>query len=147
MPEKRNHKLDVAALALLAFVLFLGVALVTYHSTDLAATTGQPTAQFVKPTPTFAKIFNACGRSGAYAAEGLFRLLGWGAYFFVASLLIADIWLLARRPLNDLPLRAAGWLMALVGVSTMLALVGPAISPGPIIGPGGYLGAAGRALL
>ncbi len=37
--------------------------------------------------------------------------------------------------------------MSLVGVTTVLALMGPAISPGPIIGPGGYMGAAGRALL
>ena len=37
--------------------------------------------------------------------------------------------------------------MAMVGVTSMLALVGPPISPGPVIGPGGYLGAAGRALL
>ena len=37
--------------------------------------------------------------------------------------------------------------MATVGVTSMLALVGPPVTPGPIIGPGGYLGAAGRALL
>jgi S-DNA-T family DNA segregation ATPase FtsK/SpoIIIE len=160
MPDPRSHKLDVLALALLAVVLFLGVALVTYHPTDLTAETPKGPAQSTwtgttprlvpipQPSQSIAgKIANACGRSGAYVAEGLFRLLGWGAYFFVASLLLADIWLLARRPLNDVPLRASGWLMALVGVSTMLALVGPPISPGPLIGPGGYLGAAGRALL
>jgi S-DNA-T family DNA segregation ATPase FtsK/SpoIIIE len=49
--------------------------------------------------------------------------------------------------LTDPILRAAGWIMSLVGVTTCLALIGPAISPGPVIGPGGYMGAAGRALL
>jgi S-DNA-T family DNA segregation ATPase FtsK/SpoIIIE len=153
MPVPRSHKIDVMALGLLALVLFLGVALVTYHPSDLS--TAQPNISTqpyssARITPIYAavhKIANACGRSGAYVAEGLFRFFGWGAFFFVGSLLLADVWLLARRPLNDIALRAAGWIMALVGVSTMLALVGPAISPGPVIGPGGYLGAAGRALL
>src|SRR6476646_1726542 len=142
MLDHRSRKFDVLALALLALGLFLTVSLVTYRPADVdsgTATAGTTTA--------VAKIANACGRSGAYAAEGLFRLLGWGAYFFVASLLAFDIWLLIRRPVNDFPLRAAGWVMALVGVTAMLALVGPPISPGPLIGPGGYLGAAGRAVL
>ncbi len=156
MPEPRSHKLDVIALALLALVLFLAVALVTYHPNDLSIDSGAsqppvvasyPSAHITPLNAVVHKIANACGRSGAYVAEGLFRLLGWGAYFFVGSLLLADIWLLARRPINDLALRASGWIMALVGVSTMLALIGPAISPGPLIGPGGYLGAAGRAVL
>jgi len=153
MPVPRSHKIDVMALALLALVLFLGVALVTYHPSDLSTAQPNITTQpysSSRLTPINAaahKITNACGRSGAYVAEGLFRFFGWGAFFFVGSLLVADVWLLARRPLNDIALRVSGWVMALVGVSTMLALVGPAISPGPVIGPGGYLGAAGRALL
>ncbi|HEY2826901.1 MAG TPA: DNA translocase FtsK 4TM domain-containing protein, partial [Pirellulales bacterium] len=159
MPERRSHKIDVLALALLGLVLFLGVALVTYHPSDVASPARSPagpmnftpphipSARLITPSAAIHKIANACGRSGAYVAETLFRLFGWGAYFFVGSLLLADIWLLARRPVNDFALRASGWVMALVGVSTMLALVGPAISPGPVIGPGGYLGAAGRALL
>ncbi len=145
MLEKRNRKHDVAALLLLAAGIFLLVSLVTYHPADLADTQSHFTA-FAKPAaPT--KVANACGRSGAYAAEGLFRLFGWGAYFFVVSLLAIDVWMLLRRPLTDPVLRAIGWIMSLLGVTTVLALVGPAISPGPIIGPGGYAGAAGRALL
>jgi S-DNA-T family DNA segregation ATPase FtsK/SpoIIIE len=131
---------------LLALVLFLFVALITYRPADTAS--NPPTTSFGFATASApAKIANACGRSGAYAAESLFRLLGWGAYFFVVSLAALDVVLLARRELTDPVLRAAGWLMALVGVSTFLALAGPPISPGPVIGPGGYLGAAGRALL
>ncbi|HZZ29762.1 MAG TPA: DNA translocase FtsK 4TM domain-containing protein [Pirellulales bacterium] len=151
MPEKRSHKLDVVAVALLAVVLFLTVALLTYHASDVSSPI--PTGQLINAPPAghstsvVARLGNACGRSGAYAAELLYRLLGWGAFFFVGSLLVIDVWLLSRRPLNDLVLRACGWLMALLGSTTMLALVGPAISPGPVIGPGGYLGAAGRALL
>jgi S-DNA-T family DNA segregation ATPase FtsK/SpoIIIE len=142
MLDHRSRKFDVLALALLALGLFLVVSLVTYRPADIDA--GAPPGG---ATTAVTKIANACGRSGAYAADGLFRLLGWGAYFFVASLLAFDVWLLIRRPVNDFPLRAAGWVMALVGVTAMLALVGPPISPGPLIGPGGYLGAAGRAVL
>src|SRR5262249_1419949 len=152
MFDHRSRKFDVLALGLLALGLFLSVALVTYHPADLdpnvplnqqSLATGPATT----PVSVAAKVFNACGRSGAYAAEGLFRLLGWGAYFLIASLLAFDIWLLTRRPVNDFALRATGWLMTLVGVTTLLALIGPPISPGPLIGPGGYLGAAGRAVL
>jgi len=144
MLDHRSRKFDVLALALLALSLFLTVSLVTYRPDDIDS--GAVGAASNSAT-AMTKVANACGRSGAYAAEGLFRLLGWGAYFFVASLLAFDVWLLIRRPVNDFPLRAAGWVMALVGVTAMLALVGPPISPGPLIGPGGYLGAAGRAVL
>jgi S-DNA-T family DNA segregation ATPase FtsK/SpoIIIE len=158
MSEPRSRKIDVFALAMLALGVFLIVALVTYHPADLQSNSpAQPTiAQSpfpnVQQSSTVAasvacKIANACGRSGAYAAEGLFRLFGWGAYFLVVSLLGFDLWLLARRPLDDLLLRASGWVMTLLAVTTLLALVGPGVSPGPLIGPGGYLGAAGRAWL
>jgi DNA segregation ATPase FtsK/SpoIIIE, S-DNA-T family len=145
MLDHRSRKFDMLALGLLALGLFLTVSLVTYRPTDLDS--GMVSGAASNSPIAVPKLANACGRSGAYAAEGLFRLLGWGAYFFVASLLAFDVWLLIRRPVNDFPLRAAGWVMALVGVTAMLALVGPPISPGPLIGPGGYLGAAGRAVL
>jgi DNA segregation ATPase FtsK/SpoIIIE, S-DNA-T family len=149
MPEQRSRKTDVVALVLFALVVFLTVALVTYHPADLpnVQSSSAASATASQFTIVTAKLVNACGRSGVYAAEGLYRLLGWGAYFFVASLALLDFWLLTRRPLNDVALRASGWLMATVGVTSMLALVGPPVTPGPIIGPGGYLGAAGRALL
>ena len=149
MPEQRSRKTDVVALVLFALVVFLTVALVTYHPADLpnVQSSSAASATASRFTIVTAKLVNACGRSGVYAAEGLYRLLGWGAYFFVASLAVLDFWLLTRRPLNDVALRASGWLMATVGVTSMLALVGPPVTPGPIIGPGGYLGAAGRALL
>ena len=149
MPEQRSRKTDVVALVLFALVVFLTVALVTYHPADLpnVQSSSAASATASRFTMVTAKLVNACGRSGVYAAEGLYRLLGWGATFFVASLAVLDFWLLTRRSLNDVALRASGWLMATVGVTSMLALVGPPVTPGPIIGPGGYLGHAGRALL
>ena len=82
MLEQRSRKIDVVALCLLALVVFLTVALVTYHPADLpnaqqanATVAAAPVSRLAMVT---AKIVNACGRSGAYAAEGLYRLLGWG---------------------------------------------------------------------
>jgi S-DNA-T family DNA segregation ATPase FtsK/SpoIIIE len=138
MLEQRSHKLDVVALGLLALAVFLGLALLTYNPAD-------PPSTLVFPEHT--KIANACGRSGALAAQALLEVFGLGAYFLVLSLAVVDAWLLARRPITEPLLRAAGWALALLGISTLLALGFHGASPGPVIGPGGYLGAAGRAVL
>jgi DNA segregation ATPase FtsK/SpoIIIE, S-DNA-T family len=55
--------------------------------------------------------------------------------------------LLVRHELNQFWLRAGGWLLSLLGVTTLAALAVPSLSPGPVIGAGGYLGAIGRAVL
>lgn len=137
MLEQRSLRLDLLALALLAFCAFLGIALLSYDPADY------PSTLFYPPSTTVA---NSCGRSGAFAAEALFRLLGIGAYFLLGSLTLLDILLLARREIGDPLLRLVGWLMATAGVCTFAALAGVG-TPGPVIGPGGYVGAAGRAIL
>ncbi len=137
MAEARSIKLDLAALALLAVSLFLGMALVTYNPAESRDA-------LVYPAPE--KIDNACGRSGALAADGLLQGLGVGAYYLVGSLALLDAWLLARRPVTQPRLRFVGWGMSLVALCTLMALTTD-WSPGPVIGPGGYLGAAGRGLL
>ena len=121
-----------------ALAVFLGLALFTYNPAD-------PPGSLVFPLN--AKIANACGRSGAVAAEMLLEAFGLGAYFLVLSLAVVDGWLLTRRPITEPLLRGAGWLMALAGVSTLLAMGFHGATPGPVIGPGGYLGAGGRAVL
>ena len=138
MLEKRSHKLDVVALALLALCVFLTLSLVTYNPAD-------PPSSLVYPQ--HAKIANACGRSGAVVAELLLEGIGLGAYFLVASLAVLDAVLLARRQVSEPILRLAGWFVALIGVSTFFAISFRGASPGPVIGPGGYVGAAGLALL
>jgi len=52
-----------------------------------------------------------------------------------------------RRQVTEPVLRFIGWAMALIGVTTLLAMAFRGASPGPVIGPGGYLGAAGVAVL
>ncbi len=138
MLEKRSHKLDVLALALLALCVFLTLSLVTYSPAD-------PPSTLVYPQ--HAKIANACGRSGAMVAELLLEGIGLGAYFLIASLAVLDAVLLARRKVTEPVLRLAGWGIALLGVTTLSAMSFRGASPGPVIGPGGYLGAAGSAVL
>ena len=98
MFEDRDLKLDLAALALLAVVVFLGLALATYDPADPPGTQVYPAQQEVQ---------NACGRLGALSAHGLLQLLGLGAYYLVASLAVVDLLLLMRREI-DQPLRALG---------------------------------------
>ncbi len=137
MAEARSIKLDLAALALLAICVFAGMSLATYDRAEsLDGLVYPPTA----------KIQNACGRSGALAADLLLQGLGVGAYYLVGSLALLDGWLLARRPVTQPALRALGWAMSLVSLCTLASLA-TTWSLGPVIGPGGYLGAAGRGLL
>ncbi len=138
MPETRSLKSDLLTLVLLALTIFLGAALLSYDPAD-------PPSKLVWPERS--ETFNACGRSGAVAAALLFNAVGVGAYYLLLSLAVLDTFLLTRRGLNDPLLRLAGWLVSLLGVTSLAALVVPQLSPGPVIGSGGYLGAAGRGLL
>jgi S-DNA-T family DNA segregation ATPase FtsK/SpoIIIE len=138
MLEKRSHKQDVVALILLALAVFLAISLLSYNPAD-------PPSTLVYPQHT--KIANACGRSGALTAEWLLQSLGLGAYFLVFSLAALDAALLSRRQVSDPWFRATGWAMALLGITTLLAMGFHGATPGPVIGPGGYLGAAARTVL
>ena len=137
MPQQRSLRLDLFALALLAFSAFLGIALLTYNPADTPSTLLYP--------PT-GQVTNACGRSGAFVAEMLFRGVGVGAYFIWFSIAIFDVFLLARRAITEPIFRTVGWVLALAGVCTFAALAFPTWA-GPVIGPGGYVGAAGRTIL
>jgi len=138
MLEKRSHKQDVVALVLLALAVFLTISLLSYNPAD-------PPSTLVYPQHT--TIANACGRSGALAAEYLLQSFGLGAYFLVFSLAALDAALLSRRQVSDPWFRATGWGMALLGITTLLAMGFHGATPGPVIGPGGYLGAAARTVL
>jgi len=138
MPDSRSLKLDLTALALLALTVFFALALYSYDPSDPPSTLVFP----VRERP-----HNVCGPLGAMAATWLLTALGVGAYYLVGSLAVLDTLLLAQRGLTAPLLRAAGWVVSLFGLVTLVAMLAPAASPGPVIGPGGYLGATGRALL
>jgi S-DNA-T family DNA segregation ATPase FtsK/SpoIIIE len=138
MFENRSLKLDVCALALLAVVVFLGIALWTYHPTDPPSTLVWPPSQTVE---------NACGHAGALTAYYLFESLGIGAYYLAGSLAVLTFLLLVRREIDQPMLRTVGWAASVLGLTTLAALAVPNWTPGPIVGAGGYIGAMGRGLL
>ena len=138
MLMKRNPKTDLLALALLAATVFLGASLLSYNPAD-------PPSQLVWPERT--TTANVCGRSGAWTSTLLLNAFGIGAYYLLVSLAAVDAALLARRRIGAPALRLVGWLLSLVGLSTLTAMALPSWSPGPVIGSGGYLGAAMRGLL
>ena len=138
MLEQRDLKLDLLALGLLALSVFLAVSLLSYDP-------GDPPGKLVYPEPS--ETANVCGRYGAVVSAVLLEALGLGAYYLVFSLAVLDSFLLARRPITEPVLRSLGWLLSLVGFSTLAAMALAGCSPGPVIGSGGYLGATGRGLL
>ena len=150
MFEQRDVKLDVLALAILALVVFAGLALFSYDPAD--ATLLEARRQVFDSTGVTApELNNICGQAGAIAANGLLRLLGVGAYFAMFSLAVLDVLLLTRRAIHQRVLRIMGWALAMVGVTTLAAIVIPRISPtfwyGPDAGPGGLLGTLGSSLI
>ncbi|MGC3966348.1 MAG: DNA translocase FtsK 4TM domain-containing protein [Pirellulales bacterium] len=138
MLEERSVKLDLFALMLAACTVFLTLTLLTYSPADPPATLVYPAA--VAPA-------NACGKFGAYAAHALFEGLGVGAYYVAFSLGTLATLLLQGRAVQQPWVRAIGWTMSLVGLTTLMQIAAPSASPGPIIGSGGYVGAIGRTLL
>ncbi len=138
MPENRNLSRDVFALVLAAIAVFLGLALFTYDPAD-------PPSQLVYPPR--AETFNLCGPVGARVALLLLEFLGLGAYYLAASIGIVAFFLLARRPIDQPYLRGLGWAISIVGLTGLLSMAVPWLSPGPVVGAGGYLGAIGRAVL
>ncbi len=138
MFENRSLKLDLCALVLLAGVAFLGVALWSYDRFDPPSLLVDPPSQLIR---------NSSGIAGAYTANFLFESLGFGAYYLFGSLVALTVMLLMRREIDQPMLRAIGWLVSLVGITTLAALVVPNWTPGPVIGAGGYVGAMGRSLL
>lgn len=138
MLENRNLKLDLLALALLAAVVFLAAALLSYDPAD-------PPGKLV--FPQHAHATNVCGYWGAVTSRLLLEAFGLGAYYLLVSLAVLDAVLLTRKETSQPWLRAGGWLLSMLGITTFVALATPSLSPGPVIGSGGYFGATGKALL
>jgi S-DNA-T family DNA segregation ATPase FtsK/SpoIIIE len=138
MFENRSLRIDLMTLALLAVTALVGISLFTYDPLD-------PPSTLVLPAR--AEFANAVGPIGAYVSHYLFESVGVGAYYVVGSLSVLSVVLLMRRGIDQPIVRAVGWALSLLALSTLANMVMPAGSPGPEIGPGGFLGAMGSALL
>ncbi|HEY2841456.1 MAG TPA: DNA translocase FtsK 4TM domain-containing protein [Pirellulales bacterium] len=138
MLENRTLKRDLTALVLAALAIFLALSLATYDSAD-------PPSHVTWPPQT--ETHNACGPAGAWAAFLLLEGLGLGAYFLAGSVALVAYVLIVHRNVDQPWLRGFGWVLAILGLTTLVAMAAPGWSPGPVIGSGGYVGATGRALL
>ncbi len=138
MLDQRSYKTDFASIILLGLSLFLALALLTYDAAD-------PPSRLVYPVNTH--VANLCGHLGAYAAVVLFGALGVGAYYAVLSLAVLAGYLLTRSQLSEPALRGAGWVISLIGITTIAEMAVPGLARGTVIGPGGFLGATAHGLL
>ncbi|QDU28597.1 DNA translocase FtsK [Anatilimnocola aggregata] len=151
MLEQRNLRLDLTALGLVAVIIFLTCALVTYHPNDPVGPLPPPLSLLIQPDslaiPANEVTQNACGFWGSLAANLLFTTFGYGAYYLVATLALIDFHLLRRRQIDRPLLRGIGWILSLAGATTIIAVTLQNTSPGPVIGAGGYVGALGKAMV
>ncbi|MEK6236677.1 MAG: DNA translocase FtsK 4TM domain-containing protein, partial [Planctomycetales bacterium] len=138
MLDSRIWKARVATLGVLALTLFLALSLLTYDA-------GDPPSRLVAPRN--AETQNACGAAGALTAYLLFESVGLAAYFLLFSLGVVCALALRGKNPEDLTLRAVGWIVAAVAVTSLSSLIIPVWGGGPVIGPGGYLGVMVAALL
>jgi S-DNA-T family DNA segregation ATPase FtsK/SpoIIIE len=136
-PATRNRVRDLGALVLLATCGFLVVALTTFDPPDPPLSRG---------FPPNARATNSCGLVGAIAAGGLYEALGLGAWLAIGLVLATDVAMLRRRAMPDLPIRAAGAVVAVAAACALLALFLPDWAPRPLWGPGGRVGSIGRVL-
>ena len=147
MFENRNIKQDLFALGLLAIIIFLALAVISYDRSDPSLSNS--TGALVYPSGDQTR--NLCGSVGAWIADLLLRFSGVGCYYLVISLAILDFFLLRRKAINQHWVRFSGWLISLIGFTTLVSLAMTHLLPplwsGPELGAGGLLGAVGSELL
>ena len=151
MSESRKVHGDIFVVILLALIVFLIAALATYDIADPIQSGPTWLSEIYQPDqlvhPQNAEIQNACGFSGAWIADLLIHSLGIGAYFLIIGLVSLEFALVQKQSVNTPWLKTAGWIIALIGSTTLGTLMLPEWTVSPVIGAGGYLGALGRGLL
>jgi hypothetical protein len=96
MFENRNIKQDLFALGLLATVIFLSLAVVSYKRSDPSLSNSAGALVY----PFHGETGNLCGLAGAWIADLLLRFSGWGSYYLLISLAALDIFLLRRKVIS-----------------------------------------------
>lgn len=129
---------DLIAIGLLGGVVFLGLSLFSYDPAD-------PPSEQIYPARDH--VMNLAGEPGAVVARALRTSLGWGAYLLWGQLLLIDVRMFSRRPLNDWMSRAFGGVLILSSACIGLQAAGPTWDAGTVLGSGGYIGAYGLPLM
>ena len=131
-------KADLMALVLLALTVFAGLALYSYDPADPPSSAVYP----VRETPA-----NLCGPIGANISHTVLNSIGIGAWFLFATLAVAVVRYLFKKPVKDPGVRSIGVVLSLLAFVTMAQLWVPSFGGGAVLGSGGYFGVWGVALL
>ena len=124
-------------LALAGAVVFTGTALLGFDSADWPSHMAYPTN---------ATAANWCGPFGALVAYWLYYALGSGVWLGLALAVAYLVVTAMGHHVSHLPLRVAGSILIVLGVSSLLTLALPTIGPFPE-GNGGLLAQAGTLAL
>lgn len=146
MSEKaRKIEFDVEAIALSAICIFLWLSLLSYDPADNLSNLPRPLKSLIAVDnavyPANEKIQNWCGWAGAVAANILVQTFGIGSLLVATGLSVLSVWLFRVQTNFVPPLRQLGWVLVIIGVTTIFALMGVHTPFSPVIGPGGYIGA------
>jgi len=151
MPQQRKIRNDILAVGLLALIVFLAAALGTHDSADPIHDVPGWLNQIYQPDrlvyPGNERVTNACGFWGAWISDLLINSLGWGAYYLVLGLVAMEIALFRQEGVDSPILKTLGWLISLVGLTSLFSILIPQVGIAPLIGPGGYLGMLGKSII
>ena len=151
MSDERKIGNDIIAVVLLTFIVFLVASLATYDTADPVSDNNALLSALYQPDvlvyPQHSEIANACGAIGAWMADMLVHVFGIGAYYLVIGLVALEIKLFQQRPVNAPWFKTIGWVLSLIGFTSLAALLVPNWIVSPLIGSGGYLGALSAGLL
>lgn len=119
---------------MLAFIgLFLTLSLLGYDPAD-APGVARWRAEPVPPA-------NPCGPVGATLAHGLYSLLGWACWLVLYGLIVVTLLVSRRRFVPEKLQRAAGFVLVVLTVASVIQALLPGLKPSPVVGSGGYAGA------
>jgi S-DNA-T family DNA segregation ATPase FtsK/SpoIIIE len=151
MSTPRSIRNDIFVVLLLASIVFLVAALVTYDPADDLTLAPEWLKKIYRPDrlvyPPHLQIRNACGFWGAWFANLFITSLGYGAFFLVAGLVTLELALVRAQGIVSPWVKTLGWMLSLLGLTTSCAYLLPGSALTPVIGAGGYVGALCRGFL
>jgi len=123
MSTTRSIRSDIFVVLLLASIVFLVAALVTYDPADDLAQAPDWLKKIYRPDrlvyPPHLQIRNACGFWGAWFANLFITSLGYGAFFLVAGLITLELALVRAQGIVSPWVKTLGWMLSLLGATTM----------------------------
>lgn len=141
----RKIEFDVEAIVLSALCIFIWISLLSYDPADNLNDLPRPLKGLVAVDnavyPPNEHIQNACGWAGAVFANILIQSFGIGSVLVAAGLTVLAVWMFRVQSNFVPPVRQIGWVLVIIGTTTLFALMGLHTPFSPTIGPGGYIGA------